>query len=141
VVCWTRAPMAARPGQRAHREYSASPPHLGQALAGPCLSQARNRRRYHDSDGGEVARLHANRGTLRWRSMAATRCAREPSWWRAARATAPEIENLDKFKKAVASGLASPIEARLCAEAGDFLVARQLRGAGAVFLSGPHRKI
>ena len=70
-------------------------------------------------------------------------CARDRSWWQAARAIAgPEIDNLADFEGRGVWYWASPIEARLCAEQDVVLVGGgNSAGQAAVFLSGHARQV
>ena len=91
-----------------------------------------------------VARLLAQRRRVcagdRLRPVAARA---DPSWSRAARATAgPTIENLARFEGRGVWYWASPIEARLCADQEVVLVGGgNSAGQAAVFLSGHARKV
>ena len=116
----------------------------GQALAGRAYNQAQK-------FGAEMLiPVRSGRwivgGTtapLRWRPNAGSRCAPNPSWWRAGRVTAVRGSKIStRFEGRGVWYWASPIEARLCAGQDVVLVGGgNSAGQAAVFLSGHARKV
>ena len=104
--------------QRAHRELSRlSHRHLRPGAGRPRLQPgAEVRRRHHDPDERDSRSIaRATTAPSRWRSIAATRCARARSWSRAARATGGRRSRTSTSSRAAASGTGPRRSRRGCA--------------------------